>query len=280
MHRFSTASPPRITIEFRAGDINIDTQDVQETTVELRGRSDDSATQSLVDETIIDQRGGDIVVLVPKRTLSLFGRSPELLLDITAPHGSRLNVKSDSADLSARGSYGETRVASGSGDVSVERLTGSAHVRSGSGDISVNEAGAALTVGTGSGDIHVDAALADLVVQSGSGSVAVGAAAGALKVQTGSGDVEVRQADDDVKAQTGSGDVVVRRVSRGRVQAKAASGDLHVGVADGVPAWLDVRTVSGGVSNDLESSDPVGAGEQYVRLDLKTVSGDIDIVRA
>lgn len=279
MHRFSTSTPPRITIDFRSGDINIDTQDGDETTVDLRGRSDDSATRALLDDTVIDQRGGDIVVLVPKRALSLFGRSPDLLLDITAPHGSRLNVKSDSADLAARGSYGETRVASGSGDLSIERLTGSAQIRSGSGDVTVDTAEGALTVGTGSGDVRVDSAEADLTVQSGSGSVVVGSAAAALKVQTGSGDIEVRQADSDVKAQTGSGDVAVGRVARGRVQAKAASGDLHVGVADGTPVWLDVRTVTGGVSNDLESSDPVGAGEQHVRLDLKTVSGDIDIVR-
>jgi hypothetical protein len=262
MHTFKTTSPPRITIDFRSGSINIDTQDVEETTVELRGHNDDSATRSLIDDTVIDQRSGDIVVLVPKRTLGLFGRTPDLLLDITAPHGSRLNVKSDSADLSARGSYGQTRAASGSGDLSIEQLTGSAQLRSGSGDVTVNTVEAALTVGTGSGDIQVDSAHADLTVQSGSGSVVVDSVIGSLK------------------AQTGSGDVAVRRVSRGRVNAKAASGDLHVGVADGVPAWLDVKTVTGGVSNELESSDPVGAGEQYVRLDLKTVSGDIDIVRA
>ncbi len=280
MHTFKTTSPPRITIDFRSGSINIDTQDVEETTVELRGHNDDSATRSLIDDTVIDQRGGDIVVLVPKRTLGLFGRTPDLLLDITAPHGSRLNVKSDSADLSARGSYGQTRAASGSGDLSIEQLTGSAQLRSGSGDVTVNTVEAALTVGTGSGDIQVDSAHADLTVQSGSGSVVVDSVTGSLKAQTGSGDIDVHRADSDVKAQTGSGDVAVRRVSRGRVNAKAASGDLHVGVADGVPAWLDVKTVTGGVSNELESSDPVGAGEQYVRLDLKTVSGDIDIVRA
>ena len=279
MHRFSTTSPPRITIDFRAGDINIDTQDVQETTVELRGRSDDNGTQSLVDDTVIDQRGGDIVVLVPKHAFGLFGRTPDLVLDITAPHGSRLNVKSDSADLSARGSYGQTRAASGSGDLSIERLTGSAQLRSGSGDVTVNTAEESLTVGTGSGDVRIDSAHADLTVQSGSGGVVVDAVTGSLKAQTGSGDIDIREADRDVKVQTGSGDVAVKRVSRGRVNAKAASGDLHIGVADGTPAWLDVRTVTGGVNNELESSDPVGAGEQYVRLDLKTVSGDIDIVR-
>jgi DUF4097 and DUF4098 domain-containing protein YvlB len=279
MHRFSTPTPPRLTIEFRAGDISIDTQDMAETTVALRGRGDDDATATLVEETVIEQRGDDVVILVPKRTLGLFGSNPELVLDITAPHGSRLNVRSASADLSARGTYGESRVASGSGQISIESLTGSAQLRSGSGDVHVDATAADLTVGTGSGDIEVGSAKAALTVQSGSGDVVIESVAGALKAQTGSGDIEVRRAEDDVKAQTGSGDVAVNRVSGGRVHARAASGDVHVGVADGTPAWLDVKTVTGGVSNDLEAGGPVGAGEQYVRLDLKTVSGDIDIVR-
>src|SRR3990170_4156409 len=129
MHRFPTPTPPRITIEFRAGDISIDTQDVAETTVALRGRSDDKSTQALIDETVIDRRGDDVVVLVPKRTLGLFGSTPPLRLDITAPHGSRLNVRSDNADVSARGTYGESRVTAGSGDISIERLDGSAQLR-------------------------------------------------------------------------------------------------------------------------------------------------------
>jgi DUF4097 and DUF4098 domain-containing protein YvlB len=280
MHRFTTTTPPRLTIEFRAGDIHIDTQDVAETTVELHGRGDDRDSRALVEDTIIDQRGDDIVVLVPKRSLGLFGRSPELRLDITAPTGTRLNVKTGSADVSARGVYGEARVASGSGDVSVEELTGAAHLRAGSGDVHVGSARADITVGTGSGDIRLGTVQAAATLQSGSGDIAVEAAARTLKVQTGSGDIEVARADDDVKAQTGSGDISIGRVSRGRVKAHAASGDLRVGVADGTPAWLDVRTLTGGVSNDLESTDGVGADEQHVRLELNTVSGDIEIARA
>ncbi|MDQ4084663.1 MAG: DUF4097 domain-containing protein [Actinomycetota bacterium] len=280
MPRFPTPTPPRLTIEFRAGDITIHTQGVAETTVDLRGPGDDRATADMLEGTVIDQRGDDIVVLVPKRRQGLFGSSPPLHLDITAPHGSRLNVRSDSADISARGTYGESRVTSGSGGVSVERLTGSAQVRSGSGDVHVDATDDDLTVGTGSGDVHIGDAKAAVTVQSGSGNVAVESVDGALKAQTGSGDIEVGRAGGDVKAQSGSGDVAVRRVRRGRVRAQAASGDLHVGVADGTPAWLDVRTVTGGVSSDLESTDPVGGGQQYVRLDLKTVSGDIDIVRS
>ncbi|MDQ4008571.1 MAG: DUF4097 domain-containing protein [Actinomycetota bacterium] len=280
MHRFTTPTPPRLTVEFGAGDISIDTRDVSETTVELRGRSDDPATASLVEDTVIEQRGGDVVVLVPKRSHGLFGRTPELRLDVTAPHGSRLNVKSATADLSARGAYGESRLATGSGDVSIERLTGAGHVRSGSGDVHLTAADADLTVATGSGDVNLGDAAAAVSVQSGSGDVTIESVAGALRVQTGSGDIEVRRADADVKAQTGSGDVAVRRVAAGRVRAKAASGDLHVGVADGTPAWLDVQTLTGSVSNDLDAAEAVGAGEKHVRLELNTVSGDIEIVRA
>lgn len=280
MHRFSTPTPPRLTIDFRAGDISIDTQDVQETTVELRGRSDDKATQTLIDETVVDQRGDDIVVRVPKRSHGLFGSPPELRLDITAPHDSRLNVKSASADLAARGTFGESRVSSGSGDISIERLTGSAQVRVGSGDVHVSATTADLTVGTGSGDVRLGSTGGAVTLQSGSGDVAIASAAGALDVQTGSGNIEVRDAGDDVKAQTGSGDVSIKRVARGRVKVQAASGDLRVGVTDGTPAWLDIKTLTGRVTSDLDSTGPVGADEKYVRLDLKTVSGDIEITRA
>jgi DUF4097 and DUF4098 domain-containing protein YvlB len=279
MHRFSTPTPPRLTIEFRAGTMTVHTDDVQDTVVELTGSSDPE-TQAQIADTVIDQRGDDVLVVVPKRSAGLFGSQPELRLDVTAPHGTRLNVKTASADLNARGRYGESRVTSGSGDVSVEHLTGSAQVRSGSGDVHVGSTDGDLTVGSGSGDVHVGTAGADLTVQTGSGDVGVDAVAGSLKAQTGSGDVEVDRADRDVRAQTASGDLSLRHVVRGRVKAQAASGDLHVGVADGTPAWLDVKTVTGGVTNDLQASEPVGGDEDYVRLDLKTVSGDIEIVRA
>lgn len=279
MPTFHTPRPPRLTVEFRAGTITVHTEDVQETTLELTGSSDQQ-TQALIADTVIDQRGEDVLVLVPKRTLGLFGSQPDLRLDVTAPHGTRLNVKTASADLNARGRYGESRLTSGSGDVSVEHLTGSAQVRSGSGDVHIGTADDDLTLGAGSGDVHLGEVHGSVTVQTGSGDVGVDSVAGSLRAQTGSGDVQVGRAADDVRAQTGSGDVSLGHVSRGRVKAQAASGDLHIGVADGTPAWLDVRTVTGGVTNDLEASEPVGGGEEYVRLDLKTVSGDIEIVRA
>lgn len=279
MTRFSTTKPPRLTIDFRAGRIDISTDDVEETTVELSGSSDE-ATQAVIADTVVDQRGDEIVVRVPKRGHGLFGRTPDLQLDITAPKGSRLNVKSDSGDLSVRGEVGESRIATGSGDVSVEAFTGSAHVRSGSGDVTVGSATDDLSVGTGSGDMHLGTLAAAASLGSGSGDMTVESVAGGLKAETGAGDIEVARAGDDVRVKTGSGDVAVNHLTRGRVKVQTASGDLHVGVADGIPAWLDINTLTGTVSNDLQATEPVGAQEEHVRLELKTVTGDIEIARA
>jgi len=279
MTRFTTSTPPRLSIDFRAGRIDIATADVEETTVELHGSSDE-ATQAVIAETVVDQHGDEIVVRVPKRAHGLFGRTPELRLDITAPAGTRPNVKSDSGDLSVRGQVGESRIATGSGDVSVETITGSAHLRSGSGDVHIASTHGDLSVGTGSGDLHLGVLGAAATLASGSGDMTVESVAGGLKAETGSGDIEVGRAADDVRTKTGSGDVAVKHIARGRLKAQTASGDLHVGVADGVPAWMDINTVTGTVSSDLETTEPVGAQEEHVRLELKTVTGDIEIARA
>ena len=49
---------------------------------------------------------------------------------------------------------------------------------------------------------------------------------------------------------------IVEQVHRGQVRAKNVSGDITVGVPDGVPVWTDLSTVTGTLSSNL-----AGAGE-------------------
>ena len=53
-----------------------------------------------------------------------------------------------------------------------------------------------------------------------------------------------------------------------------------VGVAEGVAALLDLRTMSGRVRTDLEASGPPAPGEKHVELILSTVSGNVNVERA
>ncbi len=278
MHRFPTPTPPRLTIRFRAGIVEIDTEDVSETIVELHDLHGDTSNGAIA-ATVIEQRGNDIVVVVPKRFGELFMGSTDLALRVTAPSRTALDIESGSAQITARGEYGTTVVTTGSGAVTIGTVASSARVRSGSGDLRIDSVEGDLDVRSGSGAIDVGSVGGSLSVQSGSGDVRLGTGGTSMRVKTGSGDVSVDSAPDQLHATTGSGDVRVGAVRRGEISVRVASGDIHAGVRSGTAAWLDVRTITGRVSSQLESAAAPGADDEQARLKLESVSGDIELVR-
>jgi hypothetical protein len=64
------------------------------------------------------------------------------------------------------------------------------------------------------------------------------------------------------------------------------SGDVRVGVGRGTRVWIDAGTISGDLGSELglddtDPADDAGAGGGLVvPLHVKTVSGDVSIVRA
>jgi DUF4097 and DUF4098 domain-containing protein YvlB len=100
-----------------------------------------------------------------------------------------------------------------------------------------------------------------------------------LELKTGSGDVEVGTAPERISAKTGSGHVRIDSNRTGDVSLRTASGEIRTGVHAGTAAWLDVRTVTGRVRSDLAASSEPAGGEDQVRLQLETVTGDIDVTR-
>lgn len=279
MTTFPTPTPPRLNIDFGAGSITISTADVSETTLDLRPHHDNETSRQLLDATTIVQHGDDIVVKVPKRSGGWFGRSGDLVLRVTAPHGTALSVQSGAADITATGDFGNTDVGTGSGDVMVGHVLDSARLRAGSGQLRIDAVDGDLEVKSGSGDVEIGAVTGVASVQSGSADVRVGTARTSLTVKTGSGDVFVGEAPEDLSVKTGSGDVNVDTIRSGDVRVRAASGDVSTGIVDGTAAWLDVHTVSGKVRNDLDAADAPADADDRVRLQLKTVSGNIDLVR-
>jgi DUF4097 and DUF4098 domain-containing protein YvlB len=171
-------------------------------------------------------------------------------------------------------------------------------IRTGSADISVSAAINRSTIVTGSGDIGIGEAV-DLECSTGSGDISVARVDGrGAQVSSGSGDITVAEVHCPLSAKSGSGDVVVKSVHRADVQAKSGSGDiavssttgsvdlrsasgsLTIGVADSLPAWLDLSSTSGDIVIELESTGPPDPGQPYVSLRARTASGDISIRRA
>ncbi|MDO8380697.1 DUF4097 family beta strand repeat-containing protein [Phenylobacterium sp.] len=314
MHNFQTPDPVKLRVELWQGRVTVLASETGATTVELSAMLGDSHAQELIDQATVEQRGDEIVVLLPRPRRRLFQIRGGVRAVITVPVGSDALVHTGSADVETKGRLGRVSTHGGSGDVELEHVAraqvqtgsgdiqlgtvegdcdarggsadvsvrtigGDAEVITGSGDIVIGEIAGALKVKTGSGDISVNrAGHADLT--STSGDIEAGEITGGFRAVTGSGDVTVRQAGDTVDATAGSGDLSVARVDHGRVRAKTASGDILVGVAQGSSAYLDVSTVTGDVTSSLDASDAPRAGEPQVELFIQAVTGDVVLRRA
>jgi DUF4097 and DUF4098 domain-containing protein YvlB len=121
-------------------------------------------------------------------------------------------------------------------------------------------------------------------VNSASGDLRVDTVAGEANVQLVSGDLYIREAGDSVRANTVSGDQRFETVAKGRVDLRAISGDINVGVRRGSRLFVDANTVSGATSSDFELSDAPASDDApegtSVEIFAKTVSGDVRIERA
>jgi DUF4097 and DUF4098 domain-containing protein YvlB len=276
---FQTPGPVRLNLELPAGSIEIETADTQETHVELEALTDREQVREMVDDARIEavRRGDGHEVIVEVRSRhgvwisfskgpDLRIGSPELRLRVTCPTGAELDVRTKSADVSARGDYRGVDIKTASGDVSVEHA-------------------ADVEIKTASGDSHLDTVDGSLDVKSASGDLHVGSVAGDSNLQLVSGDVYIRENNDSVSANTVSGDQRYEAVLQGRLDLRAISGDVSIGVRRGSRVFIDANTVSGSTSSEFELSDapqgpPPSDDSPLVEVFAKTVSGDVRIERA
>lgn len=265
-HRFETHRPVHLAIEIGRGSVHVTATDTTESEVTVTGRDADLCE--------VRQDGDRIAVKGPKQR-SLFSGGDRLDVDVTVPTGSDVAVRTGSADIRLDGTIASGQVKSGSGEVVIDTATGTVQVETGSGDIQIGVAQGPMQVKSGSGDVTVREAGGPLTASTGSGDVQVRTAHAACAVKTGSGDLQVGEAQSDLNFATGSGDLVVRTAYRGRLTAKGASGDLHVGVAAGVPVWTDISTVSGEIRSSLTGAGEPEPGAEHLELRAKTVSGDV-----
>lgn len=268
---FETPRPISLYIEVGAGKVTVNAAETSTTDVQVEGRD--------ADEVTVEHRDGEVAVIAPPRRTGFFAPSNDLDVTVTLPLDSHIATRLGSADLVASGRYARARIKTASGDVVVAELTDNAVVEAGSGDIEVGTVLGHLRVKAGSGDVSVGRVAGSAVISAGSGSVEVGATEEKANVKSGSGDIAVKEAHTDLSAVTASGDVYVGRIRRGAVKAKAASGDIHIGVPAGIPVWTDITSVTGSLRSDLEGAGQPKDGEDYIEIRATTVSGDVQLAQ-
>jgi DUF4097 and DUF4098 domain-containing protein YvlB len=265
--KFETHQPIDLMIEIGKGRARISAHETTETTVDVEG--------SDADEVEVTFEGNTLRVIGPKHSGGFFSKESSLDVRVALPTDSNLAVKSGSAGIEVDGQVGASRIKTGSGDVSCDTFSGPVSIDTGSGDVEISEGHAEVNIKSGSGDVSVGTCLLELNISTGSGDVEVGTSNARTVVKTGSGDLNVATANADVSLSTGSGDLSIGRARRGKVSAKGASSDVHIGIPAGTPVWADINTVTGSVRSDLESVGAPQEGQDHIELQARTVSGDI-----
>lgn len=233
---FETPGDVRLEIRLGAGEVRVDTADVKETKVVLEPlRNNDASTAAVANARIeLRERGGghEVVIDARDRGRGLF-RNAEVLVTVNSPHGTSVESKTGSADITGHGRFGAVEVETGSGDVEFDEIAREVRVNAASGDVQIGEIGGDARLNTASGDVQVRSIAGEAKVNTASGDLIIREVTGELSANSASGDILVREARASVSLNTASGDQEIGKVTQGSVSLKSASGDLQIGIAEG-----------------------------------------------
>jgi hypothetical protein len=271
MHVFETPGSVSLQVRLPSGRVLVTTADEPRTTVEVVavGRRGQDAIDEI--DVTLEERLGRYLVKVEQKDRFRWGPiqitwGGDFECRITCPPGTDLELSGGSTDVRADGELGEVSIKTASGDIKLETVLRELQVKTASGDIDVTSVAQQASLGTVSGDVMLGRADAALTARSVSGDVTIGGTSGVLGVSTTSGNVEVWA------------------VSGGDVRVQTVSGDVRVGIARGTRTWIDAASVSGRLESELglEEQEPPSeeSSAPVVPLYVKTVSGDVSVVRA
>ena len=271
MYAFDTPGKTRIRVKNAAGLISVDPSETGRTTVELEALRDDDATREAIERATVELNGNEILIEIGAGSKGFgvgpawitFGRTPQVGVRVRCPEDADLECSTASADVVATGRLGEVQVKTASGDVSVEHAAG-------------------LRVHSASGDVRGATIAGDARLQTVSGDIRLGTVTGQVSTTLVSGDFAIEDAQTDLSAKTVSGDQRIGAIRAGQITLQSVSGDVRLGVRPGTRLRIDANSMSGDVSSefDVKDSPSEGTSGAEARLQIKTVSGDVEITRA
>jgi DUF4097 and DUF4098 domain-containing protein YvlB len=280
MPTFDTPIPISATVEVIAGDIRIIATDRTDTVVTVRPRNPEHDLDvRTAEQTRVELTGDTLLVKTPKPLQVFFGPwSATVDVVVELPAGSSVRATTNQGDLRCDGRTGDCQMRTYDGDVAVQEAAG-LKLTTLAGTISADRVTGAAHI-TGSGDVQLVDVDGDVYVKNLNGPSWIGRAGGDVSVNSAHGDITIDRAGTRVVARTADGNVRLGEVSRGVVSLRTAAGAVEVGVRPGTAAWLDVKSSSGEVRTDLESTGDPADGAETAQITARTWAGDITVFRA
>ena len=265
---FARTEPVSLNVNSTAGSVAVTAEPTELVTVDVRPSRPGRHVEAFAGEVKVELTGDQLTIAEPTSRISWL-RGTGLDIVIKVPKGSYCEGETVSAEMSCLGEFGSLNVKTASGPVRAATVTGDAEVTSISGLVAITAADT-VTVSTASGPIEL------------------GEVTGALEATSVSGPVQVSAARGPVTIQSSSGSVSLGCFSRDTTQINTISGEVRVQVAPDTNVYLDLASISGKVSSELdpasEPTSPAGPDDPdehaSLQLHCTSVSGSIKISRA
>lgn len=279
MPTYRTPEPVDLAVNLPLGHIDVIASDRTDAVVTVSPSSPDKpADQRGAAATTVEFDGRRITVLGPRPRFRFLGPSESVDITVELPEGSRFTAECSTGGVRATGRLAATRVKASVGAVDLD-ATGDLWLHAAYGNATVGTVDGSAEVVAGHGQIRIGTVAGDAALKSSYGSVHLGTAHAAVEATLSYGDLHIDGSASSVTARTAYGSVTVGEARGGALDLESSFGTIVVGVADGVPAWLDLSSTQGQLRNRLDGSTVPSTGE-HVSIRARTLYGDIEIRRA
>ncbi|MBS4102044.1 DUF4097 family beta strand repeat-containing protein [Tsukamurella paurometabola] len=280
---FPTPEPIDLAINLQVGDIDVIATDRTDTVVTVTPSSASKAADRRgAEATRVEFDGGRLTIVGPKPKLglmSLIGATESVDVTVELPAGSRFTAESAVGSVRTEGRLAATRIKASTGTVELDS-TGDLWLRAGHGNATAGAVGGSAEITADHGQIRLGSVAGDALLKASHGSIRIGETTGAVEANLSYGDLDIDRATSSVAAKTAYGAITVNGVRDGVIDLESSYGKLTVGVAEGVPAWLDVSSKEGRVRNHLDENPLPDFTGDHVTVRARAKFGDIDIRRA
>jgi hypothetical protein len=273
MPTFATPGPILATVVVAGAQVRVTASDRTDTVVLVEPIN--KASQSdvkVADKTKVDFADGHLTV----KTTASGDKNGSVAITIDLPAASSLVAYLAHSGVQADGSFGECELHMASGRVQLDRIDA----------LHANVAGGEVTIGHIAERANIDGAafamrigeVKDTVKLSNSGGQTwIGHAFADLDLSSGHGGFDIDRADGSVTAKTGDGAIRIGRLTRGRAELMNRSGNIEVGIGEGIAARVDANSKRGSVRNSVPAQESPDTSDHKVAVHARTRYGDVII---
>ena len=276
MPTFATPEPIVATVQVAGARVRVNASDRTDTVVRVEPVNPaDETDVKVADRTKVAFADGRLSV---KTTVS-GAKTGSVDITIDLPAGSSLVSYLGHSSVHAEGSFGECELHTASSRVRLDRID-ALQANMGAGELAVGHVAGRARIDGSVIAVRIGEAGGAVELSNSGGPTWIGHASADLDLSSDGGGFDIDRADGSVTAKTGDGAIRIGRLTHGRATLWNSSGNIEIGIGEGVAARVHADSKRGTVRNTVPTEEQRATSEDELTVDARTRHGDIIVQHA